>query len=230
MKAGDGTKGLGKVNEKIRSAGTPDLLIFVALTQQFFFLPLTKSQQSCLPVSLSLISQHPSSPEMTLGMVKPPVEPWCVAVAPVSREVLGPDADKPQQAHLLPRCSSANRTRAVTGLQSEAEGCHLDGSNATASSLLGNTESIYISNRKSSLQADLSVSVSLQGREMTLQPLSALPLTLTPSPLSPTRLLFPSDGGEMDGWERMILMAETSVKLTNGSPKLGKPLAEPKQE
>ncbi|KAI9515440.1 hypothetical protein NQZ68_026174 [Dissostichus eleginoides] len=224
MKAGDGTKGLGKVNEKIRSAGTPDLLIFVALTQQFFFLPLTKSQQSCLPVSLSLISQHPSSPEMTLGMVKPPVEPWCVAVAPVSREVLGPDADKPQQAHLLPRCSSANRTRAVTGLQSEAEGCHLDGSNATASSLLGNTESIYISNRKFKEQTPV-----LPVEAFSWQRVFKLTCR-TPSPLSPTRLLFPSDVGEMDGWERMILMAETSVKLTNGSPKLGKPLAEPKQE
>ncbi|KAK1895904.1 Nitrate reductase [NADH] 1 [Dissostichus eleginoides] len=42
---------------------------------------------------------------MTLGMVKPPVEPWCVAVAPVSREVLGPDAGEP--------CSS--RSQAFSG-------------------------------------------------------------------------------------------------------------------
>ncbi|KAJ4922390.1 hypothetical protein JOQ06_014227, partial [Pogonophryne albipinna] len=117
--------GLGKVNEKIRSAGTPDLLIFIPLTQQLssshngqslcdpvLIVPFGKSLRPFVQVDiaqyrrlgradsrkletgLTLASegQHPSSPEMTLGMVKPPVEPWCVAVAPVSREVQGPDA------------------------------------------------------------------------------------------------------------------------------------------
>lgn len=37
---------------------------------------------------------------------------------------------------------------------------------------------------------------------------------------------FSSDGEEMDDGKRLILMAWTSVKLTNGSPKLGKPLAD----
>ncbi len=39
-------------------------------------------------------------------------------------------------------------------------------------------------------------------------------------------LHFPSDGEEMDDGKRLILMAQTSVKLTNGSPKLGMPLAD----
>lgn len=38
-------------------------------------------------------------------------------------------------------------------------------------------------------------------------------------------LYFSSDGEEMDGGKRLILMAQKSVKLTNGSLKLGKPLA-----
>lgn len=38
-------------------------------------------------------------------------------------------------------------------------------------------------------------------------------------------LYFFSDVEEMDDGKRLILMAWTSVKLTNGSPKLGKPLA-----
>lgn len=37
---------------------------------------------------------------------------------------------------------------------------------------------------------------------------------------------FSSDGEEMDDGKRLILVARTSVKLTNGSPKLGKPLAD----
>lgn len=43
-------------------------------------------------------------------------------------------------------------------------------------------------------------------------------------------VLFPSDGAEMDDGKRLILMAWTSVSLTNGSPKLGKPLARPGRE
>lgn len=73
---------------------------------------VTKSQQSCLPVSL--ISRHPGSPEMTLGMAKPPVEPWCVAVAPVSREVQGPDAGEACSS----RSQVTSRGRRLTGFPS----------------------------------------------------------------------------------------------------------------
>lgn len=43
---------------------------------------------------------------------------------------------------------------------------------------------------------------------------------------APQSAVLSSDGGEMDDGKRLILMAQTSVRLTNGSPKLGKPLAD----
>lgn len=50
---------------------------------------------------------------------------------------------------------------------------------------------------------------------------------LWPNPtLHPRAPYFSSDGEEMDDGKRLILVARTSVKLTNGSPKLGKPLAD----
>lgn len=43
--------------------------------------------------------------------------------------------------------------------------------------------------------------------------------------MHPKVLYFSSDSEEMDDGKRLILMAGTSVKLTNGGPKLEKPLA-----